>query len=101
MTSSLQLVPDNRAISLKFWQGEPNVSDLVDLTGMTILLRGQAVPFPYQLTVTNALLGEASFAILPNDVLLMTRPKRVEFWLQQGAAQATFQASAWLEPWNA
>ena len=99
-TQTITLTPDGGPIPLIFWQGDANVSARVDLTGLVLVVKGQALPFTDVPTITNAVQGEVSWLVSPPSALLMTARKRVEIWARPVSGPDYLLLTIWLEPWS-
>jgi hypothetical protein len=95
---TIKIAPDAKPIALTFWQGDPVVSARVDLTGLTLELRGQALPFGELPTITDAVQGEARWSISPISALLMTKKYRIEIWAGSATIAAFQLLVVWVEP---
>jgi hypothetical protein len=95
---TIKIAPDARPIALTFWQGDEGTSARVDLTGLTLEVRGQVLPFAELPVITNAAQGEARWTIAPSSVKLMTKRYRTEIWAKPPTVEAYELLVIWLEP---
>jgi hypothetical protein len=95
---TIKIAPDGKPIALTFWQGDADASAPVDLTGLTLEVRGQALPFTALPTITNATLGQASWLITPANALLLASRYRIEIWAGSLSVEAFQLMVVWIEP---
>ena len=95
---TIKISPDGKPVALTFWQGDEGTSAPVDLTGLSLELRGQALPFPELPVITNAALGQAEWLIPPASALLMIDRYRAEIWAGVTPATAYQLLVIWIEP---
>jgi hypothetical protein len=95
---TIKIAPDGKPIALTFWQGDEGTSARVDLTGLTLELRGQALPFAAMPIITNAAQGEASWLITPANALLLTKRYRIEIWAGSLSVDPSQLLVVWVEP---